>query len=180
MTEIELYESHEKLMKMKAWSFHKSFGIPIEELVSETNIIFVTTLKLYDETKSKFTTFLYIRLDQGLLQFVQEWRKQLPSFYEGSELVENSLQHSYCIDWIEEFWGKVAMLSEEAAIVVTCITDGPEEIYQIIQTKPPKMVRGAVIKYLRKEKQWSWPKIWHVFRAIKQWIRKGGEDGYEK
>lgn len=174
MTEVELYESHVKLISSKAYYYHSSFGVPIEELRSEANMIFVTTLKLYDETKSKFTTFLYIRLDQGLLQFIQKWRTQLPVYYEGMEMLENSTQHCCLADWKTSFWDKVRGLSEEAEAVVICITDGPEEIYKIIQTRPPKMVRGAVVKYLRNEKQWSWPKIWRVFREIKQWIRKGG------
>lgn len=175
MTEVELYESHVKLISSKAYYYHSSFGVPVEELRSEANMIFVTTLKLYDETKSKFTTFLYIRLDQGLLQFIQKWRTQLPVYYEGVEVLENSTQHCCSADWKTSFWDKIKSLSEEAEAVVICITDGPEEIYNAIQTRPPKMVRGAVVKYLRNEKQWSWPKIWRVFREIKQWIRKGGE-----
>src|SRR3972149_1261828 len=173
MKELTLYESHEKLILQKVFSFYRSFGVPVDELKSEANVIFMETLQIYDESKSKFITFLFIRLDQGLLQFIQRWRSQLPSYYEGTEEIEKSLQCSYKMNWREALWDKVKGLSKEAEVVVLCITDGPEEIYHIIQTRPPRMVRGAVVRYLRNEKGWSWPRIWSVFREIKEWIRKG-------
>ena len=91
MNELTLYESHEKLILQKVFSFYRSFGVPVDELKSEANVIFMETTRIYDERKSKFITFLFIRLDQGLLQFIQRWRNQLPSYYEGTEEIENSL-----------------------------------------------------------------------------------------
>lgn len=172
----QTFSSHRNLIRKRAFHYHKTSSIPFEECEAEGNLIFCKAVSLYDEERAKFSTFLYMRLNQGFIQFIQKWNLQLPKYYERLEQVENTLQYaSEEGGWIEDFWIKVSALSEESEMVVICILESSEDLFNAIQTKPPKMVRGVLIKYLREKKGWSWPKIWRVFREIKHWVKRGGD-----
>jgi len=169
-----LAEQYRRLIEDRAISFHRSYGMPMDELRSEGYLILCSVKKRYNPQKARLCTYLYVCLNSGLTRFTSEWRRQLPADYVGLSGIENSLMYS-CeqvpVDWVEQFWEAIRELSEEAEQVVVLVIDGPEELYEYIRDHSPKKVRGKLVKYLREECRWTWAQIWMVFREIKEFVR---------
>ena len=52
------------------------------------------------------------------------------------------------------------------------ILNGPAEVLDLGSgVITPKRVKGALRRYLRNEKGWSWPKIWDTFTALKAEVK---------
>lgn len=69
----QLYKNHKKTIKSIAIYMHKIYGIEIDELESEGNLIFCEAVQSFDETKgTKFNTYLWNCLNYKLNNFCRK------------------------------------------------------------------------------------------------------------
>lgn len=62
----------ENLIRRICWKFHKRFGGEFEEWLSESNEIFMETVRDHNPEKASLITFLYHRLNFGLYRRLSE------------------------------------------------------------------------------------------------------------
>jgi len=150
------------LIRKVAWSFHKTTGLPFEELFSEASLAYAEAFSSFDPQKNiKFSTWAYKNMRQHLINFV----KREYSFYsfhlpvEESELLSqyernNPIAMMEFRDWLKR------LPSDLQTIAETVLEDSSPNL-------PPKKEKGKVIKKLR-EKGWSWPRIRNGIRGMKE------------
>ena len=161
----EMYKKYNGIIKARATSFHRSTGRDIDDFLSAGNEVFMETLSLHDENKANFGTLLFLRLNNRFSDMVKKPRP-LAAIH---------------LDWIEDereqdpinlinFKDILEHMSKEAKYVVNIVLDAPGEVLDIVGGEPPKMIRGAIVRYLRKKK-WKWNDIWNTFNEIKQVLK---------
>ncbi len=64
-------------------------------------------------------------------------------------------------EWIDN-------LSDECREIAMIVLNGPSEVLHLTQDSGRKAVLGALSRYLRGEKGWTWPKIWKTIQDMKQ------------
>lgn len=167
MTAEILYNDYHKMICDRAWSFHSSTGIEFDELISVSNYLFMKAFNSWDKSKSSFSTYLFICLNNGLIMFIKKNSNLVE--LEDAHLIESPYREHYpdialmAKDALNE-------LSEEARFVVNILLSTPAEILSIIGTEPPKMIRGKIRDHL-KEQGWASPAIWRVFKEIKSFVK---------
>ena len=167
-----------------AWSFHKTTGIPFEDLLSSAFMAFAHGVKTYDSSKGSFSTY-YFRVCQTRLidncADVKYWRDRksrqphAASKEEITDPLENPMEVSLedtkgervLVDTqnperIVGFREAIRGMSKEARMVCRIIFEAPQEFL----VHAPKLSRGKVKEELRKQ-GWSWSQIWNSFREIK-------------
>lgn len=66
------YGNNIDLIRKLAWKYSNKFHIEFSEVFSECNFIFCETYRKFSESKdSKFITYLYIRLNGGMKDFIK-------------------------------------------------------------------------------------------------------------
>ena len=68
------FKNHKKLIQKIAHKYSRSTGIEFEELEAEGNKIFVEAYLAYTPERSKFSTFLYCWLQNGLTNYTDHQR----------------------------------------------------------------------------------------------------------
>ena len=59
------------LIRKIAWSFHTSTGIELEELCSEATLAYLESLKTYDPTRGKITTYAWWYIHSHLKNYLK-------------------------------------------------------------------------------------------------------------
>jgi len=122
----ETYEDVKDLIFDSAWSFQRSHGGDIEELIAESNKIFVLTYHSYNEDFSKFTYWLVFNIKHGLKEFTKhEWRQSHPSL---NRIVKHD---PYKCEYAETF-SVIELLDEigkDAETILQLFTETPKEVF---------------------------------------------------
>lgn len=159
MTSMPPIEKYLELIYKLSWSFHKTTGVPFEDLVSTAQIAFYEHHKYYNCEKSDYVTHLYLAVMSELSEFVTtsnntvEGMPHLPF----AETIDRRDPEKVCL-----FKDRLQQLSSEAQEICCLILNSPGDFID----SRPKIARGFVYKKLR-QLGWSWPKIWNSFREIK-------------
>jgi hypothetical protein len=189
----EEYEKYKNMIHKKALCMFKTTGVPIEELISQGNLLFCEALLKYNADKASFSTYLTMFLECRLITFCKIWKlwsrvSSLPfkEFVEGkkkethgevpvfldndSEIMPESCEHlmpSVLYKIRYEEWRH--SLSSNARQVVDLVTSfSSAEILGVTGATPSKHIRGAVKRYVMKELGWTYIETLHTIREIKQ------------
>jgi hypothetical protein len=68
--ETRLYKQYKNMIKSIARKYSSGGMLDYYEVEGQGNLIFVETLRKYNEHKAKFSTYLYVRLDKGLMKYM--------------------------------------------------------------------------------------------------------------
>ncbi len=159
----QFYNQHKNLIIKKAFSFHFTTNIPVDDLIAQGNLIFCEAIKTYDPERSKFSTWLWKRLDRELYKYVLSIKKH-NKFNINKDPVEIPC---FNFDSYIKYVGIKNDLTDEAHQVLSIIINSPHEIFEAIDLTRPKKARGAIVKYLRNNEGWSWPVIWKTMNELK-------------
>lgn len=144
-----------KLAYKIAWSFHKTTGVSVEELISEATLALLEAQITYDPDKAMESTYYYHCIKNALCAFVQqESRLVLPGFS-----IPDGVTFQPEMDSIKDI---VAQWKPDCRLVVELILKTPKRYCEL----KPKMARGRIVRLLRRQ-GWSWPRIWATFKEVK-------------
>jgi DNA-directed RNA polymerase specialized sigma subunit len=150
-----------KLIQKIAWSFHKTTGLPIDDLIGEASLAYATWLPKYDPKKARLSTFMYIRIKCHLIDYCKKQNEYYLKSPEDAQTTIDSFSSSH----------------ENRIIFKSAIENGSEEIkylvWMIFQS-PSEFLgyggRGKVKDKLRKE-GWTWDQIWKTFTEMRKLLR---------
>jgi len=157
----ELYLANIDMIRKKAWSYQRTSGIEFDELMSEGDMIFMTAIEKWDG-KRPFSTFLWVCLDSGFRKFIV--KVDVP----GDQGILETLSDGEPAPSRRMMFREILEdLSKEALEVVTLILGEPAEALGILGNEPPKMIRGAIQRYLVHDLGMTHRKSWEVMRELK-------------
>ena len=115
------------IVKARAFSFSRS-GVPQDELESEGLVVYaICLLKYKQNSKTKFTTFLYGCLNNHFSRYVDTYRKQLPAMF----WFEDQLPDVPYYENTERqliFKQEITKLSPEAQGIISILEECADEI----------------------------------------------------
>lgn len=115
-----------------------------DELIGEADVLFMKAVTRYTG-RCKFNTFLCVLLRNGFAHFMSKYEPPYFDTREAGGPAPGGDPSDSC-----GFRDLVRSLSDEAREVMQILIDGPAEALQIIGTEPPKMIRGAITRFLRR------------------------------
>ena len=145
------YDNYQNLIHDLAWKYCGLLKTDQEELFAEGNLVFCSILDEWDESKSKFSTFLHNCITNRFKDMLKEKRDLLMSSKYSPE-GSNELTP----ECIADFWSTIGSLSSESQEVVDLVLSGPRD-----------MVRIGTIKSHLREAGWAWRTIWESVEEIK-------------
>lgn len=156
---------------MKAATFNRLYGIEIDELKSEGNLIFVKALNSFDGNRASFSSFLWRCLDNGLHGFCGRQKKQM--FFDYSD--DGVLPPGRTDDHIRMhnkifIQQSIAMLPTIGKQAICLFMQNPRAL-GLTGNEPPKAIRGALRKYIRGQGE-GWAVTWQTLREIKNIYQK--------
>ena len=180
----EAFVGHEKLLHSIAWSFHKTTGIPEEDLFSEACYIFVSTYPKYDPKKSKLSTYLHNVVSNRLKSFCANQNKiKTVGFNEniGDETENedmNILDATECFDIPDESANieesvdsfNIGKLSEPAREICRLILESPMEFSECLMNNGRSKIY-KVIEFLNKKHGWLLKEINPAIEEIRECLR---------
>ena len=128
-----------------AWSFHKSTGMDVDDLIQEASLIYLEAIKTYDPSKGKLSTYIWKVTKNHLQSFVtyqNKWNDKTISIEEVD------------IDKPVSRYSLFDSLTREAKDIVDVVLSAPAEFDSLI----PAKARKRVINKLR-GKHWNMVKI---------------------
>jgi len=155
------YKEYENLIRKMAWSYNRTTGMEMEELVSEGNEVFVRCLKKYNE-KSLFSTFLHNSLKNHFNNLIKKGmaHKNTGITQALNEFIPDNkeLQEDSCI-----FKSKISALSNTAKEITDIIFNAPADLLRMF----PKafLSKHQLTTYLKK-KGWNERKINTAYKEI--------------
>lgn len=163
------WKTYEPMVCKLAWSWHRTTGVSVEELISIGRTEFVKALHSFDSSKgASFSTWLYGACRLAMRRFIEaELRRGRAAGEEDRVLPEPTTQPEALRKLIMEEW--IAELSEEARFVIRLLTEAPLEALGIFGGEPPKMIRGQIVRRL-KSLGWSQSRRWGALRELKEAI----------
>ena len=78
---IETYFDVQNLIFDTVWKFQKQYGGDFEEMVAESNLIYMKCFLSHSPNKAQFSTWLRFRLWKGLIDFKRFIRAQENNFW---------------------------------------------------------------------------------------------------
>ena len=157
------FEQYTPLLHKLSHQSASRCGRPEEDVFQQACYLFMQAAGSFDPKQGvKFGTYLYPCIRNGLI----EWGRKndlprdpemIPDQITGTPSPDKAVMMK---EWLEG-------LSEECHEVAMIILNGPAEVLDLTAGMTPKAIRGALRRYLRNEKNWSWPKIWGAIRTMK-------------
>jgi len=163
-TEI-LFKDHVNMIRDRAWSFHNTTGLDYDELFSEGLVIFMKAVQAWDG-KRKFSTVFYRILNNEFSTFIRKM-DACPEM-EADTLPARVPNPRQALQWKEKLEHFLTGLSGEARHVAKLVLNGPAEAIGIIGTEPPRVVRGAIHRYLVRDRGVSHQKAWAVLKELRE------------
>lgn len=157
------FERYQDMIHSRAWSFHRSTGLPWEEFYSAGLEAFVRAQRKKQD-QATFGVFLYRALSNAMTDVCRDQARQ--KLFRPLEEIDLELPAREARRPLAD---KLAVLSEEAREVVTLVLTAPQEIAEDLFDQPNRRVRGMVREHLREARGWSWSSIWRVLRELKEW-----------
>jgi len=150
------------LIRKIAWSFHKTTGIPFEDLFSEACLGYSEALITYTPGKTSFSSHAWLLMSGRLCNFVKSEQKQRFIYLDGR------LPKGYVCYQAQPFSEFFENLPKEVQELVQFILSVLDEIPDEI---PPKLARGKITKLLRAS-GWKWAKIERSIKLLKLELNK--------
>ena len=154
------------LIQKIAWSFHKTTGLPVDDLIGEASLAYVLNLPNYDPERGKISTYMYPRIRCHLIDYCKD-----------------QIQHKHdpLLDDLEDNRAEadtVTASQEDRTLFKSALKNGSEEVkylaWMIFQS-PGEFLgyggRGKVKDKLR-EHGWTWSQIWKAFGEIKDLLNE--------
>jgi len=162
MTTTALFYKHDKLLKKQAWVFSRRFNIEFEEVYSEAALIFVRAAQSYEPTVSKFITYLYTVLHNGLVSFCVKFKDRNPC---NISFLEKILEVTDIrIDKLSAGLS-VKTLSVDAQLFVEFVMSG-----KFHTEFGKRWLRPDIQKYMIKNHNWDNLKYRSVMRECRNWF----------
>ncbi len=160
------YEDYKKLIMQRAWSFHRTTGIDVEDLIAEGNLCFAKAqIKYRPKSKTLFSTYLYACLTKGLIEYTKQQKKHTQNtvYLEEKELQDKYLACNKSL-YENNFFHLLSSLSKEACYIAEIVFDCPQELLTLHKTK--KLNIKKLYRHLR-NLGWNWKTITGVFAELK-------------
>jgi RNA polymerase sigma factor (sigma-70 family) len=186
MTADKMYTEYQDLINKRAWSWHRTSGVPFEDLQAQGNLIFCEALECFDEDQSSFSTWLTLRLNQKLYIYIRYLivRKQRETYFglpdmlleedneddlEGIQFVSDD---TYNPERTVIFSDTIDNLSDEAKQVVNIIFNSPAELTELLQASSRRGMVGVLKRHLKdirrtKPIRWTWVTIEKTLRELR-------------
>lgn len=155
-----------KLIQKIAWSFHRTTGLPVDDLIGEASLAYAINLQDYDPERAKLSTFMYTRIRCHLIDYSK---------------AQVQHKHESLLDDLEDNRAEADTTSasqEDRTLFKSALKDGSEEVkylaWMVFQS-PGEFLgyggRGKVKDKLR-EHGWTWSQIWKAFGEIKDLLNE--------
>lgn len=156
------------LVYERAWSFHKTTGLNVEELTDIAMDAYVSAMERFQPTGiCKFSTYAHTRITGALKDFCKaqkgtkfmrlDERFQIAEKRGNANMMDISLNMGQFPKHIQEM---VKLIFENS---------------DIFDTDHPKKAKGELIKILRAA-NWTWEDIWSSFKVMKQILATTSEN----
>ena len=166
----ELFTKYEKMLHDLSHKCATRCGRPEDEVFGQASFLFMKAVGESNKgpdlgPDASFSSFLWTCVHNGLL----DWAKKndlppdpdlIPERVDTTPRPDKAMMVK---EWLEG-------LSEECKEVAAIILNGPGEVLDLSTTPTAKEIKGALRRYLREEKRWSWPRIWETFTTLKKEI----------
>lgn len=159
----ETYHKFKNMINSRAWGFHRTTGLPFEEVQSICMVAFAEALNKYNPDRgTSFSTLLHTYCTNALINFCK---------YEGREIrPEFNWEPKYMphYDGGIDLKQAIKQMSNEAQAVIEILFECPDELLQLAKKGLNKSChyRGALKQFLR-GLSWSEPKITKTFIEIR-------------
>jgi len=137
-------------------------GRPEAEVYGQACYLFTVAANSHDPARGEFGPYMHSCVRNGLASWAV--KNDLPPDPDGLPEPSYSRNPARALEIKEWLSG----LTEECREVAMLVLNGPTEALEIAGPMTPKAVRGTLVKYLRHNKGWAWPKIWGTLQAVKR------------
>ncbi len=163
----ETYFDIKKLIFDTVWKFQQQNGGDFEEMVAESNLIYMKCFISHNPNKGQFSTWLRFHLWHGLIdfrRFIREENKYIT--IQHIEEIENF--HLYPAPAHIPFWDLLSELSDDAKIIVSLILEPPGIMQSAALKKgtAPCNIKTALRIHLSYILGWSANQIKESFEEI--------------
>jgi len=171
---VQRYWECEMLLYRASWDWHYRSLIPFNDIYSEALHLFMVAHRKFDKKRgTKFSSYLHIILQTRLQTFCQtEGRERRHISYDalvgqsaGTAKNDGLLVAPKFSGW--DWSLRCEELSEESRSVLRLLVHGPAEMLGLDQPIRPKLVRGRIIRELRR-RGWQWERIWSTFKELRE------------
>ena len=154
-----------KLMYSIAWSFHRTTGVPWEELLSEAFLAYSITMdKYFDKDKGKESVYLYQAVTSHLITFCKKEKRRKDWEIITEDLSEFSHLPTF-IKWLE--LESSLTVSKDLKQILDLVLNHTQELACMTS----KGARGFLYKQLRTQ-GWAWSRIWAAFTSMKSFLKE--------
>lgn len=154
------------LIRKIAWSFHRTTGLPVDELIGEASLAYAEVLSKYDPARGKISTYMYPRIRSWLIDYCAAQKNHshdpLPDCLDTGLSVPdtNTAGPENRIAFKQTLQGS----SEEVKYLAWMIFQSPGGFVG-------HACRGRVKDKLR-ENGWTWSMIWRTFSEVKELLKE--------
>ena len=155
-----------KLIQKIAWSFHRTTGLPFDDLVGEASLAYAENLHKYNPDIAKLSTFMYTRIQHKLIDYCAKQRHH---------------QHDSVLDDLENdqaIADTTTASQENRTLFKSALKDRSEEMkylaWMIFQSPGEFLGYGGKgrVKDKLRECGWTWGQIWSAFGEVKNLLKE--------
>lgn len=164
----ETYSDVQNLINKIAWRFYNRYGGDFYEWQAEANLVFIHVYNSYKKNKGAFSTWLYIHVWGGLLDYSKALHKQNPySPICKEKALESLIAKPLSFSSLEFLDG----ICEDTKLIINLIWEPPEEIMkvEIKSGKHSCHMRRVLRTYLSKI-GWTGRRIQESFEEIERML----------
>lgn len=155
-----------KLIQKIAWSFHKTTGLPVDDLIGEASLAYTMNIPDYNPEQAKLSTFMYTRIRCHLIDYCKDQQR-----HQHDPLLDDLGDNRVEID-------STSASQEDRTLFKSALKESSDEVkylaWMIFQS-PAEFLgcggRGRVKDRLRNE-GWTWSQIWRSFAEIKDLLKE--------
>ena len=166
----KLFGDHHNMIREQAHSFNRTTGFDYSELYSQGLVVFMNAVRKWDGVR-KFSTLLGVCLRRDFIKLTQRM-DQPPDPETREDEISRSPSPADTLLGKERVEGILAGLSAEARHVVRLMLEGPAEALGILGSEPPRVIRGAVHRYLVHKRGKTHEQSWTVLRELRTKIEE--------
>lgn len=139
------YEDYKKMIYDMGWRWNRKLNLDVDTLVAEACVIFAEILNDFDEKKSKFSTLLYIAINNRFKNIMKEQRRFKNQGISVEYLEElHAPVGNFENDYI--FKNLIDSLSEEAKKIISIVFNTPADLLKILPQ--PMLSLSQLTQYL--------------------------------
>lgn len=151
----ELYLQNKKIIYKHAGFFSKKYGVEIEEVLSEANLIYCEAVENYDSGRAAFSTYLWNQLNHCLGTFCKNIISQ-----REKEIASNFLAEQPYRDQFEDNFFFRDTLNK--------ISDDEKEVVNFILKDQSRWLTKEKIKKELRQRGWKYPRIERTFNNVQR------------